>query len=132
MRHPRAPKEFGGRGTTEFRRLRRDSTHEGRRGSSVLRVEAWLSRAEIILERLLRGDEVQRSDPAIHPRVRKSLIVTENMIRSQKNPEATTSHVNRVPQRTCMKNRMTSRALVTAIANMTTLLKGPMSMRAAA
>ena len=59
-------------------------------------------------------------------------MVTEKRIRSQKNPDATTTHVRRVPQRTCMKKRMTSSALMQAMVSITTLFSAPRSMNATA
>src|SRR5689334_3264501 len=53
------------------------------------------------------------------------------MISSQKKPEAATTQVRRVLQRTCMKKRMTSAALVHAMSSITMLFNGPRSTSAA-
>ena len=59
-------------------------------------------------------------------------MIVENRMRSQKNPDATTTAVSRVPHRTCMKKRMTSSALAQAIVSIATLLNAPRSTKATA
>src|SRR5215510_12661765 len=80
------------------------------------------------LRGLLNAPRVCHCDAIVsQSRVVKSLNVRAIIIASQKNPAHTKTHVSRELQRTCMKYKTTSVALITAIVSATTTFRIPRS-----